>query len=126
MMKVTIKRSEWYRGNGGKGSALLRDVDGMKCCVGFFALACGMERDVIMGRSEIRDVPNYDNTELPEPAKWMAEYGAGWLLNTDDAREIYNLNDRPVCELTTKSEEERERGLAELFAKHDVELEFVD
>ena len=51
MAKVlVIDRTKWYRGQGDKESRLLRQ-DGSMCCLGFDALACGLEPDAIVNRS---------------------------------------------------------------------------
>lgn len=46
-MKLTIDRTEWYRGQG-TAASMLRDYDGMKCCLGFLAEACGYKPEEIL------------------------------------------------------------------------------
>lgn len=49
MSKVlTIERATWYRGKGARGSVLLNRY-GMKCCLGFDAIACGLRPENILG-----------------------------------------------------------------------------
>lgn len=51
-----IDRAKWYRG---KYSQLLGSRD-MKCCLGFYALACGVDKKTIRGLGSPSDVVNLD------------------------------------------------------------------
>ena len=46
-MKLVIDRATWLRGEGHEQSYLLRECDGKMCCLGFFALACGLHPERI-------------------------------------------------------------------------------
>lgn len=46
MKILTIVRSQWYRGHR-FGSYLLRAADGKMCCLGFDAIACGLDKEMI-------------------------------------------------------------------------------
>lgn len=50
-LKFTVNREEWLRG---QNYGCLLDEDGMKCCLGFAALALGYSQDKIrdIGRPE--------------------------------------------------------------------------
>lgn len=61
-MKITkpksfiINRKKWYRGKD-SGSMLRRPDDGKKCCLGFYANACGVPSQQITGRYGPEDLP---------------------------------------------------------------------
>ena len=46
-MKLIIERDRWHRGQG--HSALIRPSDNKMCCLGFLGLACGIDRDAMVG-----------------------------------------------------------------------------
>lgn len=47
-IKVIIDRATWLRGEGPYKSSLLRAADGKMCCLGFAALACGIDKSYII------------------------------------------------------------------------------
>ncbi len=51
MDTLIIKRSEWYRGHGSYESRLIRELDGLKCCLGFECLSRGIEYRNLIGRT---------------------------------------------------------------------------
>lgn len=44
--KFTVVRKDWYRGKGGDHSCLANNSNRM-CCLGFYAEACGLDRQTI-------------------------------------------------------------------------------
>jgi len=46
--KFRVNRKEWLRGKGSHDSCLLREEDGQKCCLGFYALAKGINKKHIL------------------------------------------------------------------------------
>lgn len=112
-MKLTIDRPTWLRGEGGDASALLREKDGKMCCLGFYALACGMEKEDIVGRGGPRSVTMTTDTPLPEQMQWLM---CGPAEHSGDATALMVENDNHA----------KEERIAELFAKHGVEVEFVN
>ena len=120
-MILTIQRSKWLRGNDGDGSCLL-DNDGKMCCLGFYAKALGAED------SQIFAVTIPQDCDSPEREKIFSERSGGrWILSEDgagdshDAVELIVQNDSNYL-----TEEEREWSIQELFARHGVEVVFVD
>jgi hypothetical protein len=118
-MKLVIDRSKWLRGEGANPSALLRSEDGKMCCLGFYGLACGAKP------RDIRDVS--------APADLAGRVFPGWLTRVDsddgcdsianspDAAMLMNINDE-----IHMSDNQRERELSEIFARHGIDVEFVD
>jgi hypothetical protein len=109
-MKLVIDRSKWLRGEGSSVSSLLRSRDGKMCCLGFFAKALG-----------------YPDACLRELGL-MSEFNdmaPDWLLERDCGVRVENsltaVNDAPHF-----SDFMREAFIKETFAKHGVEVEFVD
>lgn len=109
--ELTIKRSEWATPDK-TDEPRLYVASGLKCCLGFAALACGKNEAEILGKgmprhlmygSEIKQflLPSGRNTDLSEAAQV--------------------INDNPKI-----SNKERERQLTELFAANGIALNFVD
>jgi hypothetical protein len=131
-MKLTIQRSKWYRGNEGTHSRLLISeaappTQRLKmCCLGFLAKALGASDDDIVNQTEPENCPSVFKAGAP----WLLyEEGERILINSEDAHTLIKLNDIPLhnrerCLLN--SEEEREREISAIFAKHDVQVKFVD
>lgn len=120
-MKLVIDRAKWLRGEKDAG-LLLRESDGKMCCLGFLALACGLEEDQIV------EVGEPHETRSPLLPKWLCSAydeheDDGELvtkyIDSSDAVELMKIND------TVGDDAPREREIASVFAKHGVEVEFV-
>jgi hypothetical protein len=118
-MELIIDRSKWIRGAASDDTWLLRARDGHMCCLGFYALACGLTED------QIRNVPgpldafpngissdDNDNCFINTPGEWL-------LSDIDRARLISYNDDSHV------SDQEREEKITKIFAKHGVTVKFV-
>lgn len=119
--KFVIERERWFRGRD--NARLLVNVAtdspdfGKMCCLGFFGIACGIDPEQLLGMGS------------PEDRK--EEPWSSWVLRendetgyVEDSRSINSLiavnDDRKI------SDAARESRITELFAKHGVEVEFVD
>lgn len=114
--KFTVERSRWLRGEGPMMSYLLRRGDQKMCCVGFYALACGV------GEVDIEGMRGFD--ELQGVDQWLF---MGPVVKPDEsdngaAELVYRPNDAKYG----LNEEEREAKIKEGFATIGVEVEFVD
>lgn len=125
-MKLTIDRARWIRGGNGDGpeerSCLYRPHDGHMCCLGFFARACGIDKDQIEDEAEPEDVPRAGWPEwvLRAPDDFAGDYGsADAIKNSADIVEIIKVNDDDRLGAAA-----REAKLAALFARHGIEVEF--
>ena len=70
-MILKIDRRTWLRGEGPTDSALLRS-DGEKCCLGFYALACGLAPENILTLKTPSEV--YENTKMPDSLVKMGSF----------------------------------------------------
>ena len=108
-MKVTVKRSNWYRGKGSASSMLLRSGDGKMCCLGFAALACGYDPKDIIATSGPLSMSDFSKWPTnPAPASNDANYGT--LMRTNDFEHM--------------TDEEREARLIEEGKAVGLEFEF--
>jgi hypothetical protein len=111
-MKLTINRDKWLRGEPGE-SSLLRSRDGKMCCLGFYCLACGVSEDDITDISAPSDIRSMLDSQL-----WL--FGSTTYAHSTDCRNLIFINDVRTIGLA-----DRERKIKEVFARHDVEVEFV-
>lgn len=114
--EFTIVRSKWYRGKGGAYSKLQLDASmgddgGKRCCLGFFALACGLDEAAIIGVEEPHRIPGFESANSMLP-KWLRGNAEIDLINTNDNLYI--------------SEREREAHITKKFLKRGVKVNFVD
>lgn len=138
MRVLTIDRTRWYRGQGDRESRLLRSKDGKMCCLGFDALACGLEEKNIIDvgfpsqvmappRGSVGD-PLHAPVKLPKEMRWLLEVEAATgikdgvtVFDTEVERNIGFINDdHEINEVT------RERLLSVEFAKRNVKLVFIN
>lgn len=127
-MKFQVSRKMWLHGEGATGSYLLRSTDGLMCCLGFRALACGMTPD------QIRDVkaPNNALELYPDTKeKWLKFIRIdGRMRPSIECNIIMRINDRRAIvdyhDLPDYSEQDRETDLIQAFARLGDEIEFVD
>lgn len=127
--KFTIDRRKWARGNHPKIQLL--GGDGKMCCLGFYALACGLSAEFIKGVGEYRDIDDeaLATGRLPEELVRSEVEGdedseegveTYWTqTKTHDA--LMETNDSDSMD-----EGERESKIADLFASIGVTVEFVD
>ncbi len=125
-MKLVIKRSEWARGSVKDtervANLLYAKQDGTRCCLGFLGNACGYTDQELQGYGLPSDVVN--------DAGLYNKWGRFLLHGCDENNrrtdslivdDLIEINDD-----TNITESEREADIAEIFAKHGVEVEFVD
>lgn len=113
--ELTIDRSLWYRGQGGDSSKLER-TDGRRCCIGFYALACGLTRKEILCRTYL-STHGDESVPPPHEAAWLDElmpdrtwdYG----ISATIGYELAMINDNELM-----PEPAREVRIAELFMRH--------
>lgn len=114
--KFTIDRSKWARG----GDSLLLDPDsGNMCCLGFYALACGVSVSAISGEPVYSDLDDSAIEELP--SRLVSPRDNSWPRVTTLHDDIVNMNDDAGV-----AETDREVRIASLFASIGVTVEFVD
>lgn len=129
MKKIIIDRKIWLHGkeqidntgnNRQKASMLHRPLDKKMCCIGIYLNQCGVTKKVLLGEYDATSLID-DDIKLPEEAEWLVtlgEYSPGnsFSNSSTDARRLMAINDSTANERTIKK----------IFAKHDVEIEFID
>lgn len=110
MAKFTVDRKTWYRGQDNLKSRLLREKDGMRCCIGFVGQQCGIPNDVLLEKSFI------SSCEDSYQAHWPA-----WMTVGRSIMAAYKDNDDPDI-----AEDVREARLQTIFSAHGDEIVFVD
>lgn len=127
-MKLKIPVSKWLHGeedveklfDGAKlGSMLHRPQDQKMCCIGIYLEACGISRSLLTDVGDPSDV----RTDLPKQCLWLINIledpnNEGYphqTTNSKDTEDLIQENDNDA----------REEKIAEIFAKHDVEVEFI-
>lgn len=108
MKDFVLDRSRWYRGQD-NGARLLRAKDGMMCCLGLYLESCGVPHEELLER----EYPSRVSGFIPEEAMWT-------VLSSDDLKVAWTNDDSAL------SDDDREPKLVELFARHGVNLTFVD
>lgn len=112
-MKLTIRRSDWLRGKGALGSALLTDT-GKMCCLGFLALELGAKPE------EILSVPTPAGcAHINWPEGFIEKFSD--IIHNIGCQSLMEINDD--CSLTDK---DRENTLKDSFTRFGIEVEFVD
>jgi hypothetical protein len=106
MIKVTVDRAKWYRGEGPDLSRLLRG-DGKMCCIGFLGKAMGIPDDAMIG------VETLYGTTIPEACAFSDQY-------RDALIDAYDVNDKKGMKAA-----EREQKLKRLGKKMGVAFTFV-
>lgn len=118
---LTIDRTKWLRGEGGKSSALLRESDGRMCCLGFSCISYGVSENNILGvkttRRAMHDFPEIME-KLPEWMKYMPD-------PTEDVPTIILLL-MEVNDDISISDEKREKKLTEIFSRVGVKIQFIN
>jgi hypothetical protein len=117
--RLVIDRSRWFCGRGPELSRLLRPTDKLMCCIGIYLESCGVPPEILSGQcyptatSVAAHVPEHARWLLdPEPLDEVGQSDRTALAVTNDTKGLFRV--------------EREQRIAEIFAKHDVEVVFVD
>ncbi len=116
MTTFVLDRSRWYRGKSAARSYLRSPYDGLMCCLGLYLESCGVPAvDLTSER--------YPHAALPIPPE------AKWLLAPEPRAEDQH-SDRTLLAVDNDSEflteDVRERKIQAVFAKHGIEVLFVD
>lgn len=118
-MELTIDRSRWRTGQEsksktGEGLTCLLNREGYMCCLGFAALAMGAEEKEIYDVAE----PYGVDVDLPLLQRYVGEIHK---CNSDLAATAIELNDYKDMSST-----EREEKIQRLFAKHGINITFIN
>jgi hypothetical protein len=129
--EFTIDRSRWARGAIRPVATMLQSKeDGSRCCLGFFALACGYTEAEIEDRATPINVVNNGVTRNNKFPQWLVHtdgahsYAAARLMSVNDTAGFLGKSGLPVA--GAENEAEREKRVAEIFADNGVVVKFVD
>jgi len=117
LVKVTVRRNKWLRGENYDVTRLLRPSDGKMCCLGFACLALGETEDSILDVSHpvtvserhqrsVGNLTSFINNDWEHPKP------------VDEAMRINDLKDL--------DDKERETEITKLLAQVGLDMEFVD
>lgn len=124
-INVIVNRATWYRGKGHEQSQLLRD-DGTRCCIGFYAQACGVPDALVRGAPCLSDIGGQHSSI---PAQLRGKPWTNYNYGRTEASARYNFNVLSQCYEVNDSEqlteEAREEELITLGRKVGVEFTFV-
>lgn len=126
-MTFEVKRSEWFRGGTGVSALLVREADRRedhpdrkRCCLGFFANACGIPDSQISGVS------------APATLKNPGTASADWNALTREGMSVTHVNSNLCGDLMECNDNrhltdaEREVALTRLFSELGHTVVFVD
>jgi len=117
--KFRINRKEWMRFQKGKHTdfsyeAELLDCKGMKCCLGFYSLARGINKKYIENKYEPSDL-------VKENEAYMLPELCSLNGNSKIANRLMEINDNE-----NTSDEQKEKAIKNNFKKLGVEVEFYN
>lgn len=112
-MKFTIDRATWLRGQ--KNSVLLNG-EGKRCCLGFFAQACGYSDKQMRGMATPYGVQRYYRTENVD---WQTMLNKEQGDSSVEAYKLMSINDD-----LSSTDEEKEKCITQIFSQLGIEVEF--
>ena len=123
--KLTINRKRWLRG---QKDSVLRNEEGLMCCLGFYCLLKKFKISDIFNRSAPEEVLKRTRVDVINKTTKL-----GRLLIDNDNEEGKIINNNEVCndlmicnDNTDISDKQRERRITQLFKKINVEVKFVN
>jgi hypothetical protein len=116
MKRLTIDRQTWLRGEGFAKSFLLRPSDGKMCCLGFLGRdVCGLSPEHLEGKKS----PGFD-FDLTEEWTQVSSL-ITYAFESIDLIKLMTINDD-----SSRSDSQREVALTDIFAKHDIQVKFIN
>lgn len=120
MIKFTVKRSEWLRGEGQYASKLLRGSDCKKCCLGFLALSLGANEEDIKGLAAPVSAEVL-RLNIPWPEEFFVASQSGRKLHSHACAALMHINDDE-----SSSDKDKEALLTKHLEKIGIKVTFVD
>lgn len=119
LLKVTVDRRRWLRGEDSVASSLFDDVNKKMCCLGFATRACGCSIDKIRNQASPACVVfDYTNTK-ERLARFLTAKNES--ENSGTTGRMMEINDA-----TDISDAEREDLLKRLGKKLNIQFTFVN
>lgn len=120
MFKFTIDREVWARGSK-ETNILLNPQTGKMCCLGIYALACGLKSKDIENAGTPEEIP-VDYRAIPKNYKFLI----------DKQRDSYYFSDSDIVgkfvEINDSNKyhgKRREDKIKKLFLKNNIEVDFI-
>jgi hypothetical protein len=113
-MKFTIDAANWRCWDRGKGSTILLNKEGYRCCLGF------VENQLGIPDEELLDVCTPSGVDTPENILTKKSKHTG-LIDNDLTETAMYINDSSDYTYAGRME-----ALTKLFAEHGHELEFIN
>lgn len=114
-----VDRERWYRGKGYRHSKLL-NRNNKQCCLGFYALACGLNEASIKERKTPSEVVcNTESCSCKSNTQWKTKLISSDKVNSQICQILMKVNDAIKL-----SDEERETKLTKLFKKIGIKVKF--
>lgn len=129
MTKIKIELANWRRGGDTQrmlewGPVCLLNAKGKLCCLGFISEQLGVPRDAIFDKGEPNEIASQWLDKIPQLMEVSDDdYDDGFeptIYTTLTTREAIDINDDE-----DSTDMDKIAKLTELFAKVDIELEFV-
>jgi hypothetical protein len=120
-VKVTIRRKKWLRGTP---SSSMCNKSGAKCCLGFIASACGIDREDILEKADPADVVRdllSNGKSVPDEFMHLINVSKHGVFNSKQVANAIELNDE--IGYTPKK---REKELKKLLNKIGYDVTFTD
>lgn len=120
--KFTIKRSEWARGVARSPldrNCLLNDK-GMKCCLGFYSLACGLQPENIKNFGSPSEVTDYEGKIWDTFLLEKSNFGESRSNDSEICNDLIAVNDG------LSTDKFKEEQIVDIFATQDIKVKFID
>jgi hypothetical protein len=89
------------------------------CCLGFYALQCGVDQNDILDISTPDSLPKISLLRQSD-GSWLLRHDVSVPMPSLDCNELMLINDNEDL-----PDSDREKQIATIFAAHDVEVKFV-
>jgi len=116
--EFTVLRSKWYRGRGSDKSRLLNSA-GEMCCLGFYVLACDIDKRAVLDKCVPDELDVRVFPKLHESIRPDALYPGGPYSDNGLVGNLLKVNDH-----TGIGEKEREKELTKLFRQGGIKVTF--
>lgn len=124
----TIDREKWLRGGlspiaSATPIPLLLDDQGRRCCLGFYAQACGLSDEQLANVSDPSEVGGVGQGAIPSEMNWLVRHDRfrDEVRPSDACNELTWTNDSPYT-----GPDQREREVARLFEERGITVEFTN
>jgi len=125
--KFVIDRRYWLRGS--RVNSCLINNSGNMCCLGFYAIACGLDKKTIrnlacpqtaVSATKGDVVPNIHGKYVTRSSDsiWKTKLVGSYDVNTPTCQELMEINDSNL------SDEEKEKKITSNFKKLGIQVTF--